>query len=432
MINVVRPSRTEWWWVTTVTTPPALTSTPPSSQPRLLQSSRTMRATSPWPREASPPTPPRSASPSPSAPPSSSSTSWSSQRSTIRETGTRWQDPGNYHQECHETEDCVVRYSLSGRSDQSSGHQTPTHPSSLSSSISLSQPRNMSRRASGRTSYGGPGHSTYLPPPQFADAGNSECSDSNFSMMSAGQGITIATLPRRQCHAPSSDTQPLIMTGSSFRTLPRNPPAPDISSHNNYPGPSTGHTDSTPHSAHSQTLPLKSSLKKPSSGGAVISDGFDRGQCGVENIVVGATLEELRVWQRLEAGAGEEIFSPESDNIPQPATSNILPNKQQQQQQHSSSSYECSGSTGFWVMRVSDSHPPVSHPAARNEIKGNKLMRMWHQTILMLTKNIFHNNNPFFPLSCSTVSSRYIGTFRKCQHLITPKALYIWAWLYQD
>ena len=344
---------------------------------------------------------------------SSTSSSRCSLLSERQEQDDRIQVTMIIHQVCHETHTCVVRYSLSGWSDQSSGHQTP---SSLSSSLSLSQPRHMSRRASGCTSYGGPGHSTYLPPPQFADAVNSECSDSNFSMMSAGQGITIATLPRRQCHAPSSDTQPLIMTGSSFRTLPRNPPAPDISSHNNYPGPSTGHTDSTPHSAHSQTLPLKSSLKKPSSGGAVISDGFDRGQCGVENIVVGATLEELRVWQRLEAGAGEEIFSPESDNIPQPATSNILPNKQQQQQQHSSSSYECSGSTGFWVMRVSDSHPPVSHPAARNEIKGNKLMRMWHQTILMLTKNIFHNNDPFFPLSCSTVSSRYVGV--KCQHLI--------------
>ena len=83
-------------------------------------------------------------------------------------------------------------------------HSTPTHPtqpSTLSSSISLSQGRHgagpSSRRQSCRMSYGGPGHSTYLPPPQFADGQSSECSDSNFSMVSGGAGITIATLPRR-------------------------------------------------------------------------------------------------------------------------------------------------------------------------------------------------------------------------------------------
>ena len=124
-------------------------------------------------------------------------------------------------------------------------------------------------------SYTGPGHSTYLPPPQFADGqgGGSDLSDSNFSMMSAAgsTGITIATLPRR-CHAPpgpSSDTQPLILA-SSFRTLPRRPP--------DQPGPANYSLGGQPQvssvaesSINSQTLPLKSSLKKTNSD-------FDR--CG--------------------------------------------------------------------------------------------------------------------------------------------------------
>ena len=202
----------------------------------------------------------------------------------------------------------LTRYSLSG----GSGHQTPTHPSqpsTLSSSISLSQPRHMasgSRRASCRTSYGGPGHSTYLPPPQFADGQSSvsECSDSNFSMMSSS-GITIATLPRR-CHPTNSinsDTQPLIMA-SSFRTLPRQPPPSQQagSGHGQHQAGSGQYTPGqqnhivTEPTVHSQTLPLKSSLKKTS---AVTVNSVSGEQYPDNNggsiMAAGGSLEELRV-----------------------------------------------------------------------------------------------------------------------------------------
>lgn len=200
----------------------------------------------------------------------------------------------------------LIRYSLSGGSN---GHQTPTHPSqpsTLSSSISLSQPRHMaatgSRRASCRTSYGGPGHSTYLPPPQFADGQSSvsECSDSNFSMMSSS-GITIATLPRR-CHATNSinsDTQPLIMA-SSFRTLPRQPPPSQQSGHGGpqyNPGQPQNHivTEST---VHSQTLPLKSSLKKTSvvtANNSSVASNSEQYPDNTGNLMAGGSMEELRV-----------------------------------------------------------------------------------------------------------------------------------------
>ena len=220
------------------------------------------------------------------------------------------------------------RYSLSG--SRSGDHSTPTHPSqpsTLSSSISLTQPRHMSRRQSCRMSYGGPGHSTYLPPPQFADGQSSECSDSNFSMVSGGAGITIATLPRR-CHnqSVSSDTQPLIVA-SSFRTLPRNPPDSSGKQQHHYLGPSSGGSTSiqaqvssvAESSINSQTLPLKSSLKKTNSdfdrcsgltgggGGEPGPDGImskgsghNIGMMGVERqsskISNGAgSMEELRV-----------------------------------------------------------------------------------------------------------------------------------------
>ena len=131
-------------------------------------------------------------------------------------------------------------------------------------------------------SYGGPGHSTYLPPPQFADGQgpgvtpDGHLSDSNFSMMSSAgsTGITIATLPRR-CHTASvnssSDTQPLIVA-SSFRTLPRRPPD-QAGGPSHYPG---GQQVSSvaESSIHSQTLPLKSSLKK------TVNSDFDRCQAG--------------------------------------------------------------------------------------------------------------------------------------------------------
>ena len=174
------------------------------------------------------------------------------------------------------------RYSLSRdhSASHSSGHPTPTHPSgpasTLSSGISLTsggRGHGGSRRQSCHMrSYGGPGHSTYLPPPQFADGQgpgvtpDGHLSDSNFSMMSAAgsTGITIATLPRR-CHntgpiTSSSDTQPLIVA-SSFRTLPRRPgEQPGPSSH--YLGGQQVSSVAAESSIHSQTLPLKSSLKK--------------------------------------------------------------------------------------------------------------------------------------------------------------------------
>ena len=158
-------------------------------------------------------------------------------------------------------------------------------------------------------SYGGPGHSTYLPPPQFADGqgpgvtSDGHLSDSNFSMMSSAgsTGITIATLPRR-CHTASvntsSDTQPLIVA-SSFRTLPRRPP--DQAGPNHYPG---GQQVSSvaESSIHSQTLPLKSSLKK------TVNSDFDRCQQQVGEVEglhhipkqvnsskMSGSMEELRV-----------------------------------------------------------------------------------------------------------------------------------------
>ena len=65
--------------------------------------------------------------------------------------------------------------------------------------------------------------------------------------------ISISTLPRRCHQGVGSDTQPLII-GASFRTLPRNPA--------DMPRPYSGTQDGS--SPGTQTLPLKSSLKKPS------------------------------------------------------------------------------------------------------------------------------------------------------------------------
>lgn len=114
------------------------------------------------------------------------------------------------------------------------------------------------RRQSCRLSYTGGGgpSSAYLPPPQFADGQSSECSET-FSLGGGGPmgvvPISISTLPRRCHQGVGSDTQPLII-GASFRTLPRNPA--DMS--RPYSGTQDGSSPGT------QTLPLKSSLKKPS------------------------------------------------------------------------------------------------------------------------------------------------------------------------
>ena len=186
------------------------------------------------------------------------------------------------------------RYSLS-RSEPSG------QPSNLSGSVSLSQARGPSaRRHSSRTSYGGPGHSTYLPPPQFADGQVSECSDSNFSMISgshpASQAITIATLPRR-CHNQSlpTDTQPLIVA-SSFRTLPRN----NTDHIKHYGGPALAPTlmnSIADSSLNSQTLPLKSSLKKTNSEFERCLEGGsgDKGTGATAAPGNSGSLEELRV-----------------------------------------------------------------------------------------------------------------------------------------
>ena len=192
------------------------------------------------------------------------------------------------------------RYSLS-RSEHTPTH--PTQPSNLSGSVSLSQARGQAgRRQSSRLSYGGPGHSTYLPPPQFADGQTSECSDSNFSMVSGSQGITIATLPRR-CHnqsLTSSDTQPLIVA-SSFRTLPRNTPDHvklhhPLNSYGGGPGPAALNSMADS-SINSQTLPLKSSLKKTNSEFERCQDGHSKEASGggPAGPAVSGSLEELRV-----------------------------------------------------------------------------------------------------------------------------------------
>ena len=182
------------------------------------------------------------------------------------------------------------RYSLS-RAEHTPTH--PTQPANLSGSLSLTQPRGPTgRRHSSRLSYGGPGHSTYLPPPQFADGQASEGSDSNFSMVSGSQGITIATLPRR-CHNQglSSDTQPLIVA-SSFRTLPRNPPDhAKLHQLNTYTGPALNSIADS--SINSQTLPLKSSLKKTNSEFERCQDGSKEGGGAVP--AVSGSMEELRV-----------------------------------------------------------------------------------------------------------------------------------------
>ena len=184
------------------------------------------------------------------------------------------------------------RYSLS-RSEHTPTH--PTQPANLSGSLSLTQPRGPTgRRQSSRLSYGGPGHSTYLPPPQFADGQTSEGSDSNFSMVSGSQGIAIATLPRR-CHNQSltSDTQPLIVA-SSFRTLPRNT-ADHTKLHqfNSYGGSALNSIADS--SINSQTLPLKSSLKKTNSEFDRCQDGSSKEGAGGGAPAVSGSMEELRV-----------------------------------------------------------------------------------------------------------------------------------------
>ena len=187
------------------------------------------------------------------------------------------------------------RYSLS-RTDHTPTH--PNQPSNLSGSVGMGR-QGQSRRQSCRLSYGGPGHSTYLPPPQFADGQHSDCSESNFSVSGPG-GITVATLPRR-CHNQSitSDTQPLIMA-SSFRTLPRNPPEHSKHSYNSLAAESA---------SGSQTLPLKSSLKKTNIEFERSLDGHSLGgivpsatnntvgisQSSAKMSSVSGSMEELRV-----------------------------------------------------------------------------------------------------------------------------------------
>ena len=132
------------------------------------------------------------------------------------------------------------------------------------------------RRQSCRMSYNGSGSSAYMPPPQFADGQVSECSDT-FSMAGATghMGVMpmgISTLPRR-CHQTlgggGSDTQPLII-GTSFRTLPRQPPADSANPFADggvQSAAAVGHypPSSAEMKSGTQTLPLKSSLKKTSS-----------------------------------------------------------------------------------------------------------------------------------------------------------------------
>jgi len=176
------------------------------------------------------------------------------------------------------------RYSLSS-SGRAQEPVSPHQPSSLSGSVQLSQGRHSRRQSCRMSSYDQHGRSTYLPPPQFADGQHSEGSESAFSMGGGGGmvGVTVATLPRR-CHQQSmSDTQPLILGGSSFRTLPRQPPE---ATKLGYGSVRNSRTDLAQGS--SQTLPLKSSLKKslePQGSHFPTEEGGGSG----------GSLEELRV-----------------------------------------------------------------------------------------------------------------------------------------
>lgn len=175
------------------------------------------------------------------------------------------------------------RYSLSS-SGRPQEPVSPHQPSSLSGSVQLSQGRHSRRQSCRMSNYDQHGRSTYLPPPQFADGQHSEGSESAFSMGGGGMvGVTVATLPRGRCHQQAmSDTQPLILGGSSFRTLPRQPPEPTKIG---YGSVRNSRTDLAQGS--SQTLPLKSSLKK-----SLEPQGnhFPNDEGGP-----GGSLEELRV-----------------------------------------------------------------------------------------------------------------------------------------
>ena len=117
-------------------------------------------------------------------------------------------------------------------------------------------------------SYDGPSHSSYLPPPQFADC-QSSSESSDFLLKS---GISIATLPRR-CNAQSlSDQHQPMLFSSSFRSLPRNPPENVVVAGNKQFARDNSISSRPLHISsdvdklrNSQTLPLKSSLKKTNS-----------------------------------------------------------------------------------------------------------------------------------------------------------------------
>ena len=86
-----------------------------------------------------------------------------------------------------------------------------------------------------------------------------------------GNMVFMANWDSCRCHTQSlsSDTQPLIVA-SSFRTLPRKPHSDASQQQHHFPGGQvqaqahvSSHADSSV--LHSQTLPLKSSLKKTNS-----------------------------------------------------------------------------------------------------------------------------------------------------------------------
>ena len=168
-------------------------------------------------------------------------------------------------------------------------------------------------------SYDGPGHSSYLPPPQFADCQSSESSD--FLLKS---GISIATLPRR-CNAQSlseQQQQPMLFS-SSFRSLPRNPPenvamvaGKQFNTRDNNSSRQTLHMAAEVDKLRSsQTLPLKSSLKKTNSDFDTLASlelgvnksvampgskskmggGEDNNLSNAEASLSGDSMEELRV-----------------------------------------------------------------------------------------------------------------------------------------
>ena len=131
--------------------------------------------------------------------------------------------------------------------------------------------------------HGGHPPHNYLPPPQFADSVTTIDSNTDFN------SCNVSTFPRK-CHtenSSSTESQPLML-GTSFKTMPRN--LPTHSSKNSFYSISGLGQEM---GGGSQTLPLKSSLKKSRLALAEFSDRDSQAD-SPESRPNGAT-DELRV-----------------------------------------------------------------------------------------------------------------------------------------